>query len=157
MLIKPAEGMSYASILRELKKRVDPDELGATVQGIRETRSKDLLVEMKCSTKSREKIDTAFKEVVGARGTVRHLIPRIEVEIADLEPTIGVEDVDDAVRSFFDHEPELELRVSLSKTPYRGNRKAYVLLEKRSGGASPGKQKKKQGGMANIALRWPPP
>ena len=88
VLIKPAKGMSYASILRELKKRVNPDELGATVQGIREMRSKDLLVELKCSTKSREKIDNAFKEVVGARGTVRHLIHRIEVEIADLEPTI---------------------------------------------------------------------
>ena len=46
VLIKPVEGMSYASILRELKKRVNPDELGATVQGIRETRSKDLLVEL---------------------------------------------------------------------------------------------------------------
>ena len=31
VLIKPAEGMRYASILRGLKKRVNPDELGATV------------------------------------------------------------------------------------------------------------------------------
>ena len=121
--------MSYASILRELKKRVNPDELGATVQEIRETRSKDLLLELKCSTKSRGRLDTAFKEAVGARGTVRHLIPRIEVDIADLDPTTEAEDVEDAVRSFFNKEPELELRVSLSKTPYRGNRKAYVLLE----------------------------
>ena len=113
VLIKPAEGMSYDSILRELKKHVNPDELGATVQGIRETRSKDLLVELTCSTKSRERLDTTFKEVVGA----------------DLEPTIGAEDVEDDVRSYFDQGPELELRVSLSKTPCRGNRKAYVLLE----------------------------
>ena len=61
--------------------------------------------------------------MVGARGTVRHNIRRMEVEIADLEPTIGVEDVDDAVRSIIDHEPELELRVSLSKTPLRVRRK----------------------------------
>ena len=79
--------------------------------------------------KSRGRLDTAFKEVIGARGTVRHLIPRIEVEIADLEPTIEAEDVEDAVKSLFDEEPRLELRVSLSKTPYRGNLKAYVLLE----------------------------
>ena len=98
VLINPAQGMSYSIILRELKKRVNPDELDATVQGIRETRSKDLLVELKCSTKSRG----SFREVIGARGTVRHLIPRIEVEIADLEPTIEAEDVKDAVRSFFD-------------------------------------------------------
>ena len=101
VLIKPAEGMSYASILRELKKRVNPNELGATVQEIRETRSKDLLVELKCSTKSREKTDNAFEELVGARGTIRHIIPRIEVEIADLEPTIEAEDVEDAVRNYF--------------------------------------------------------
>ena len=35
VFIKPAEGMSYATTLRELKKRVNPDELGATVQKIR--------------------------------------------------------------------------------------------------------------------------
>ena len=68
MLIEPVEGMSYATILHELKKHVNPDELGATVQGIRETRSKDLLVEIKCSAKSRGRLDTAFKEVIVARG-----------------------------------------------------------------------------------------
>ena len=94
--------MSYASILRELKKRVNPDKLGAIVQGIRETRSKDLLVELKCSTKSRGRLDAAFKETLVDRRTVRHLIPRIEVEIADLDPTTEAEDVKDAVRSFFD-------------------------------------------------------
>ena len=129
VLIKPAEGMSYATILRERKMRVNSDELGATVQGIRDTRSKDLLVEIKCSAKSRGRLGTAFKEVIGARGTVRQPIARIEVEIVDLEPTIKAKDVEDADRSLFDEEPELELRVSLSKTPYRGNRKAYVLLE----------------------------
>ena len=129
VLIKPVEGMRYATILRELKKRVNPDELGATVQVIREMRSKDLLVELKCSTKSRGRLDTFFKEVIGARGTVQHLIPRIEVEITDLEPTIEAKDVEDAVKSFVDQKPELELRVSLIKTPYRGNQKVYVLLE----------------------------
>ena len=54
VLIKPAKRMSYAAIMRELKKRVNPDELGATVQGIRETRSKDLLVKLKCFTKKAE-------------------------------------------------------------------------------------------------------
>ena len=62
--------MSYASILRDLKKRVNPDELGATVQGIRETRSKDLLVELKCSTKSRGRLDNAFKEAVASKSKV---------------------------------------------------------------------------------------
>ena len=106
--------MSYASILRELKKSVNPEELGATVQGIREKRSKDLLVEQKCSTKSRGRLDTAFNEAVGSRGTVRDLIPRIEVEIADLDRSIEVGDVEEAVRGFFNQESEIELTVSLT-------------------------------------------
>ena len=54
VLIKPAEGMSYASILRELIQRFNPDKLDTTVQVIRKTRSKDLLVELKCSKKTKD-------------------------------------------------------------------------------------------------------
>ena len=38
VLIKPVERVSYAAILKDIKKRVKPDELGVVVQGIRETR-----------------------------------------------------------------------------------------------------------------------
>ena len=96
---------------------------------IRETRSKDLLVDLKCSKEDRGRLDTALKEVIGASGTARHLIPRIEVEIANIEPSIEAGDVENAVRGFFDHASELELKVSFTKRPYRGNRKVYVLLE----------------------------
>ena len=75
-------------ILKNLKKRVKPDELSATVQQIREMRSKALLVELKCSKEGKGRPDAAFKEVIGASGTVRHLIPKIEVEIADIESTL---------------------------------------------------------------------
>ena len=86
-------------------------------------------MELKCSRKSRGGLDTAFKETVGSRGTVRHLIPRIEVEIFDLDPSIGAGDVEEAVRGFFEQESEIELTFSLTKRPYRGNRKVFVLLE----------------------------
>ena len=81
------------------------------------------------STKSRGRLDAAFKEAVGSRGTVRLLIPRIGVEISDLDPSIGAGDVKEAVRGFFEQELEIELTVSLRKRPYRGSRKAFVLLE----------------------------
>ena len=80
-------------------------------------------MELKCSKEGRGWLDSAFKETIGANGTVHHLIPRIEVEIEDLEPSIEAEEVEDAVRG-----PELELKISLTKRPCRGTRKAYVLL-----------------------------
>ena len=66
---------------------------------------------------SRRNNPQAFKEVVGASRAVRHLIPRIEVEIADLEPSIEAEDVKEAVREFFEQGLEMDFRVSLTKRP----------------------------------------
>ena len=129
MLIKPAEGISYASILRDLERRVNPDELGVTVQGIREKRSKDLLVELKCPKEGRWRLDSAFQEAIGISGTVLHLVTRIEVETTDLDPSIKGEEVEEAVREFSQQGPEMELRVALRKKPHRGIRNSYVILE----------------------------
>ena len=52
-LIKPAEGVSYVAILKDIKKYVKSDELDVTVQGIRETRSTNLLAELKYSKEGR--------------------------------------------------------------------------------------------------------
>ena len=129
VLIKPVEGMSYPSILRDLKKRVNSDELATTVKGISQTCSKDLLVELRYSKEGRGQLDAAFKEAIGVNGTVRHLIPPIEVKTKDLEPSIAVKDVEDVVRRFLQQGTEMELRILLTKRPYRRNRKVYDLLE----------------------------
>ena len=76
VLIKLAEGVSYVTILRSLKSRVNPEGLGLTDQGMRETHSKVHLVKMRCAAKDRDRL-----------GTVHHLVSRIQVEILDLEPT----------------------------------------------------------------------
>ena len=79
-------------------------------------------MELKCSKEGRGRLDAALKEVIDASGTVRHLIPRIDFEIADIEPGIVVEDAKDAIKGFFDHASRLQLKVSPTKRLYRGNR-----------------------------------
>ena len=78
--------MSYASILRDLKRCVNPDELGVTIQVIRETRSKDLLVELKCPKDGRRQPNSAFPK-----------------------------EVKEAVIEFCQQGPEMGIRVSLTK------------------------------------------
>ena len=56
-----------------------------------------------------------MKKVIGASGTVRHLIPRIEVKIVDIEPSIEAKDVEDTVRGLFDYYSVVKLKVSLTK------------------------------------------
>ena len=91
-MIKSSEGLSYAAILKNLKIRVNPEVLGAKIGGIKECRTKDLLVELKCNVKDRVSLDSAFREAIGASGSVRHLVPTVEVEILDIDPTVEAEE-----------------------------------------------------------------
>ena len=132
VIIKPVEGVSYSAILKNLKSRVNPEELGVKVGGIRETRTKDLLVEIKCAARDRGKLDSAFRDAVGESGSVRHLVPMVEVEILDVDPTVEEEEVAKVVRSCLREEPSACVKVFLTRKPFRGTRKAFVRLEEAS-------------------------
>ena len=47
--------------------------------------------------KPAEGMSYAFQEAIGVSGTVRHLIPWIEVEITNLDPSIEGQEVEEAV------------------------------------------------------------
>ena len=68
--------------------------------------------------------------IIGTNQSIRHLIPRIEVEIAlHIDLSIETEDDEVAVRGFFDHGSMPDLKVSSTRRSFRDNRKVYVLLE----------------------------
>ena len=96
-----------------MKKLVKPDKLSVSVQGIRKTRTKDLLVKLECSKEDRGWLDSTLKEVMGKNGSVRSVVPRIE-------------DIEEAVRGFFDYGSVPGLKVPLTKKPFKGNKKAHV-------------------------------
>ena len=99
-------------------------ELGVTIEGIGETRSKDLLVDIKCAAKDRGRLDSAFRGVVCETRSVRHLVPTIELEI------LGIAE---AVRSCLREDASSEMKVSMTRRPFRGTRKTFVTLEKARG------------------------
>ena len=88
-----------ASVRKDLRKKKSKKELGLKIGGIKETRTKDLLVEVKCAAKDRGRLDSAFRDIVEETGFVRHIIPTVEVEILDIDPTAESEEVTEAVRS----------------------------------------------------------
>ena len=130
VIIKPLEGVSYAAILKNLKSRVNPKELGVKIRGIRETRMKNLLVEVKCAAEDRGRLNSAFCDAVGESRSVRHRVPTIEVKIMD--PTVEEEEVAETVRSCLQEDPPLRVKVSLTRKPFRGTKKACFRLEEAS-------------------------
>ena len=87
---------------------------------------------MKCAAENRGRFDSAFRGVVGESGSVHHLVPTVAVEILDVDPTVEEETVAEAVRSYLRKEPSSEVKVFLTRKPFRGTRMAFVSL---AGGA----------------------
>ena len=54
---------------------------------------------MRCAGKDSDRLDTAFRNAVGVQGTVRHLVPMIQIEILDLDLTTEDAEVKEAVRN----------------------------------------------------------
>ena len=111
-LIKPSE-VNYSAILKNLKSYVNPEDFGVTIGRIRKTRLKDLLVEVRYAAKDRVRLDSAFRDEVGETGSVRHLVPTVDVEILDMDLTAEAEEVAEAVRSCLREEPSSEEKVSM--------------------------------------------
>lgn len=44
--LSSAEGVSYAEVFKNLKKKVKPDELGVTIKGVWETRNGGVLIKV---------------------------------------------------------------------------------------------------------------
>ena len=126
-MIKPSEGVSYAAILKNLKCRVSPKELGVKIGGIQKTRTKGLQVKVKCAAEDRGKPDSAFRDVVGESGLVRHVVPTVKLEILDIGPTAETEEVTEAVRSCRQEETSVGMKVCMTKKPFRRTRKLCCL------------------------------
>ena len=129
VIITPEEGVRYPEILKNLKSRVNPEELGVKIGGIRDTRTEDLLFEVKCAAEDRGRLYSAFSGIVGESGLFRYLVPTAEVVILDIKPTAETEEVTKVVRSRLQEETSARIKVCMIKKPFRGTRKPYVLIE----------------------------
>lgn len=128
VVIKPREGQMYADVLRLVKTKVSPEEHNVTIEGVRQTRSGCLLVEItandegKCSFK--DKIADAVKEVAN----VRHLSPMATLEIRDLDAATEADEVRSAIMTALGDETANDFKVNLSKSNSWGSKVAYVLI-----------------------------
>ena len=69
----------YAEILKNLKERASPEELGFKVKGIREIKDKEFLLEF-------VRLISAIKFTVEKSGIDCHLVLRIKVGNLDVDP-----------------------------------------------------------------------
>ena len=62
-------------------------------------------------------------------GSARHVVPLIEVEILDIDPTTEVPEVQESLRSCLLEGTTSEMMVNMTRRPFRDTRKAVIKLE----------------------------
>ena len=103
--------------------------MGAKIGGIRETRTKDFLPELKCNAKDRVGLNSAFREAIGVSGCIRHLVLTVEAEILDVGLTVEAKDIAEELWCCLREEPSSRVEVSLTKRPFTGTKEAFVGIE----------------------------
>lgn len=85
VLIKPAQGLRYAEVLKDLEQNVKPDTLCVKISGVREKRKGKILIEIYPAADGRTKLSSAIRKTIGAGNGVRELVPRKKVEVLDFD------------------------------------------------------------------------
>lgn len=126
VLIKPADGKSYADVLGAIRTSIKPGDNGAEVRCVRKTRSGEVLVELGPGTKDKSKFGEVLRTTLGANATVRCTVPKSTVELRDLDELTTEEEVTTVLNAMLGK--TFDGKVFVSKANTRGQKIAIVTL-----------------------------
>ncbi|XP_046687469.1 uncharacterized protein LOC124373122 [Homalodisca vitripennis] len=131
VLVQPAEGRTYADLLKEIKAKVNPTETGVDIKSIKQTRQGGVLLEMSPKSEDSAAFAAAIKTATENIGTVKTLTPLTTIEILDLDGVSTENDVREALKRDSTINMEIK-RINLTKVTARGQRAAFCEIDEAS-------------------------
>lgn len=125
VIIRPADGHSYADVLKNLRNNIKPEEADVAIRSIRKTKTGAVLLELGKGGKKDDFFNN-IKEVLRDTADVKDSKPKVTIEIRDLDSFTTTDEVLAAVREATDSEDEIIVR--LTDTDKREQRRAFVSL-----------------------------
>lgn len=128
--ITAKEGVSYADLLKQVKKDVNPSKTGNEVTSVRKTRNNELIIVVKKDEKVCI-LAEAVSKAVGDRAAVSTLKRMKKITIRDLDETVETQDVIDEVKNALDKaDSNVDIQCRLNKS-YGGCQVALIRTEER--------------------------
>ncbi|KAL7723970.1 hypothetical protein ACLKA6_017963 [Drosophila palustris] len=132
VLIKPAEGKSYAEVLSDLRRTVKPEDSESDICSIRKTRTGDMLLELSKGSKT-QKLCDAIQGYLKEAATVKVLSPTAKIEIRDLDSLTEESEVKAAIAELTNC-PAEEITVRMTGTNTLEQRRAFIVLSEEDAG-----------------------
>nr|AMS38368.1 hypothetical protein [Bactrocera tryoni] len=128
VIIKPAEGNSYAEVLKNIRSKVDLKEAEVKIKGIRKTRAGALLLELEKGQSTKASFCEALKSTLKETATVADLKTKATIEIRDLDSLTTKEEVAGAVKEAL-QDPTEDLTINITAPNTREQVRAYITLD----------------------------
>ncbi|XP_029053824.2 uncharacterized protein LOC114881259 [Osmia bicornis bicornis] len=97
VVVKPAEGKTYAEVLGAIRQKVRPEDTEMVIRTARKTKEGAVLLELdRCGNQIA--LQRAIQEAVGQSGEARTLTSRVRLEVLDMDCLTTSAEVEDAVR-----------------------------------------------------------
>lgn len=126
VIIRPAEGRSYAEVLKDLRSKIKTDD-SIKMKSVRKTRNGAILLELERGEKVRPEFVQKLKESIRETASVAELRPRATIEIRDLDSLTLKDEVEVAIQGLLPNkEEDFQIRVTSPNT--REQVRAFVTL-----------------------------
>ena len=98
LAIQVAKGKSYSDVFLGIQEKVNPDDHRVAVRNVTKTRDGNVLIEIGKTDNGTEAFQVAITSALGDSGTIRSLVPKLSVEIRNLDVGTCVTDVEQALK-----------------------------------------------------------
>lgn len=127
VLIKPAEGKTYAEVLGEIRVKIKPEDTNTVIKSIRQTKHGEVLMEIGKGAEDKAEFAKQIQKVLGETANVKNIIPMTTVEIRDLDSLTTAEEVKASLER--DIKESIKVRITITKPNSRQQRMAIVEME----------------------------
>jgi type II secretory pathway pseudopilin PulG len=158
IVIKPAQGKSFADVLKDVHGDFTKEKPATDIKCIRKTRGGDVLVELasKPGDEEFQAFSQKIRQAVGQNGAVRQLTPKTSVEVRNLTAEFTTKDVNEALENAFKEltTEAVEAKVTLTNPNNRGMRLAIIEMDQDKAELLLSKQRLHVGYISCPVRRW---
>ena len=122
--------LSFADAIRAIRRGVISPESTADVSLIRQTRTGEVLLEMKRGSQRTEELMTAIQATLGEGAQARRLVPQMHVALRDLDGGANAEEVIEAIRATAIE--ATDARVTSMRPAFGGTQTAIVAMNRKA-------------------------
>ncbi|XP_039233235.1 uncharacterized protein LOC120322245 isoform X3 [Drosophila yakuba] len=129
VLVRPAEGKSYAEVLCNLRKNLKPEDSDSNIQSVRKTKSGDMLLELSKRSKT-DKLCDVIKDTLKECATAKTIKQLVKLEIRDIDSITQEDEIISAIREGIGDTSQ-EILIQLTGVNRSEQRRAFVTLPMR--------------------------